>query len=98
MKKIMFIFVVLFLATPVFAEDHKPEEPKYEVKISITYNSVSKEKALQIVQVMSTQIQDACSMDVKIKKDSGIELGIDTGNNVIITDPRDYLQQDNMNK
>lgn len=61
----LFLLVLFFLATPVFASE---DAPTYEVKIKITYNAVSATEAVKIVDSMIDKHGSACVVEYNVKK------------------------------
>ena len=50
-----------------------PDNSKYEVKINIVWNSVSKEKATALLAEALAQHNKACKVEVKVKKNGNSE-------------------------
>jgi len=63
MKSIIAIFIVLLCATFAVAED-----VKYEVKLKVTYNAVTPERADEIIGDAMRRHKDACKVEIGLEK------------------------------
>lgn len=68
MKKLLLVIALLAMAFTVYADDKKPKEEKFEVTISIVYNSVSSDEAISLARLAHEAFKNTCKHSVNIKK------------------------------
>ena len=72
MKSILIAILLMgSMLTPVWATDSKKDNPPtYEVKITVTYNSVTKLEAAEIVRKTMEDHEKSCGLSVTVKKNN----------------------------